>query len=169
MSELEGGGAFPHILPPTIYTGSKIDNIRGFTIHFLSDGVCFLGVGALKFSPFLQNWAWNPALATFRTPWVIISIFFLLACTLLLPQNSFYVFGLFVANLYSVSKTFSFFIFNQAFFRLSQPAVQGGISWVVCKDQSHFVIFYFFLPVLKYKFLSLFLLCLKKFWINWIN
>ena len=128
MSELEGGGAFPHILPPTIFTGSKINNIRGFTIHFLSDGVGLFSVGALKFPPFLQNWADNPALATFLTTWVIINNFFLLACTFLLPHNSFYVFGLFVANLYPLPKALSFFIFNQAFFRLSQPAVQGGIS-----------------------------------------
>ena len=65
MSELEGGGALPHILPPAVLTGSKINDKGGVTIHFLSDGVCFSGVSALEFPPFLQNWAGNPALATF--------------------------------------------------------------------------------------------------------
>ena len=54
MTELEGGGALPHILPPTILAGSKINNKRGFTIHFLSDGVCFPGVSTLESSPLLH-------------------------------------------------------------------------------------------------------------------
>ena len=34
MSDLEGGGALPHILPPAVHTGSKIDDKGGVTIHF---------------------------------------------------------------------------------------------------------------------------------------
>ena len=50
---LEGGSTFPHILPPTLLTGCKINKIRGITSHFLPDVVCFSCVCALKCSPLL--------------------------------------------------------------------------------------------------------------------
>ena len=57
VSFLKGGSTFPHILPPTLLTGCKVNEKRGITNHFLSDGVRFPCVCALECPPLPQNWA----------------------------------------------------------------------------------------------------------------